>query len=106
MAVVIGNAFSINMLSKAIHEVAFAPVSVEQVKALITETFTSCVGHPDTARVMSSILGVEIPMNRVSYVFGENDILIVGQYTGPRLSEGASQLPEGATITWWKVNHK
>jgi hypothetical protein len=29
--------------------------------------------------------------------------LLVGQYDGPRLPEGATSLPEGATLTWFKV---
>jgi len=106
MSVVVLNAFSINMLVKASHEVMFTPVTIEEAKALLVSGFSSCVGHPDTARVFSSLLGAEVAMNRTSYSFKSEDVLLVGQYTGPRLPEGASQLPEGATITWWKVNHK
>jgi len=65
----------------------------------------SCVGHPDTARLFSRILGREVPANRVSVSLDphQGDILLVGQYQGPRLPEGATKLPEGASISWLLV---
>lgn len=35
------------------------------------------------------------------FVTEESDRLIFGQYIGPRLPEGVTALPEGATIEWW-----
>ena len=63
----------------------------------------SGVGHADTARIFTGILGTEIPMNRVSIDFGGGDLLLVGQYNGPRLPEGTTELPPGATIRWFTV---
>lgn len=63
----------------------------------------SAVGHADTAGLFSSLLGVEVPPNRISLLMGRWDVLLVGQYNGPRLPEGSTKLPEGATIRWWLV---
>jgi hypothetical protein len=63
----------------------------------------SCVGHADVASVMSKILTVRVPFNRISVSLKEGDTLIVGQYVGPRLPEGATRLPEGAVIKWYVV---
>lgn len=60
----------------------------------------SYVGHADHARLMSSDVGFEIAHSRRQLALGPGDVLLVGQYDGPRLPEGASSLPEGATIRW------
>lgn len=58
----------------------------------------SCIGHADTARV----LGVK--MNRENFQFPAiGGQAVVAQYTGPRLPEGATQLPEGAKISFKRV---
>lgn len=65
----------------------------------------SAVGHVDTARVFSTLLRRDVPANRVLVEIpapGEGGLL-VGQYKGPRLPEGATTLPEGANIEWWLV---
>ena len=64
------------------------------------------VGHADTAAVFSSVLGVEIPCNRATVALKEGDVALVGQYSGPRLPEGATALPEGAAIKWVVVGVK
>ncbi|OGB93281.1 MAG: hypothetical protein A2Z31_01215 [candidate division NC10 bacterium RBG_16_65_8] len=63
----------------------------------------SCVGHADTASVFGGIFGREVEVSRTSVSLRQGDRLFVGQYTGPRLPEGATTLPEGATVTWWRV---
>lgn len=60
----------------------------------------SVIGHPDTARVVSGILGREIPFNRESITLEEGDELYVAQITGGRLPEGATTLPEGASMVF------
>ena len=43
-------------------------------------------------------------MNRVSVKLDNPDLhAIIGQYSGPRLEEGATELPEGARIEWWII---
>ena len=63
----------------------------------------SCIGHADTARVLSTLLQKEIPCNRVTVNLGPNEKCIIAQYIGPRLPEGVTMLPEGATIKFYHV---
>ena len=64
----------------------------------------SIVGHADVARLMGAALAVAVPTNRVSVQLAPGDVLWVGQYSGPRLPEGCTELPEGATIKWYRVD--
>ena len=101
MAVYLSNAFSLSMVS----HIGSCNLSInsnicnyqEMVESLEP---LSIVGHQDTANLFSNILGVDVPMNRVSITLNKGDTLIVGQYSGARLPEGTSVLPEGASITW------
>ena len=124
--VYISNAFSLSMLDRkvqsrkvsdgAVYGMPRIPspfMSLEEVKEFIKEReekdprteIVSVVGHSDTAAVLSGLLGRDLPVNRVSLKFTDEpgEVLIVGQYVGPRLPEGATTLPEGATIEWWSV---
>jgi hypothetical protein len=95
------NAFSLNMI------VGDADLLVRQVgieaARNIARVATSAVGHADTAAVFSDVLGVDVPTNRVSVTLNVGDLALVGQYSGPRLPEGATTLPEGAAIKWLVV---
>ena len=88
------NAFSLNMI------VGNADIAVREitkdVAASLAADCTSAVGHADTAVVFSSVLGVPVPCNRATVVLKDGDLALVGQYSGPRL-------PEGATIKWLVV---
>jgi len=67
MKIYLVNAFSINMLQYAGQDVSFIPVSINAVKNLLkNEQWESAMGHADTARVIGRVLGVEVPVNRVS----------------------------------------
>ena len=97
------NAFSINMLAGDTFA-AFTKVTPEYAARMVAdEGYVSHVGHEDMAKVMGTILGIELPMNRDTFIKGDEDLL-VGQYRGPRLPEGTVELPEGATIEWWVVS--
>lgn len=63
----------------------------------------SCVGHENTAKLYSKILDYDVECNRVSVKAEYCDRIFVGQYIGPRLPEGATELPEGARIEWYEV---
>lgn len=109
----ITNAFSLQMLSSDSFwmddRLAIRRLTDEEAQRLLQVCsdagyrLVSGVGHADTARVLSGILGTEVPMNRVSVDLGGSDLLLVGQYSGPRLPEGATKLPEGASIRWFTV---
>jgi hypothetical protein len=67
-------------------------------------SWESAVGHADTARVFGQFLGLPIEVNRVSISLSDPDThCLIGQYVGPRLPEGATELPEGARIEWWVI---
>ena len=106
----IGNAFSLNMLNRDGKARSPVPVDGHIVGQTIQELadapdweVRSVVGHESTAAIFSDLLGEDIPFNRESVKLGDDDALLVGQYSGPRLEEGATQLPEGAKIEWWLI---
>lgn len=99
----ISNAFSLNMMTVD----DFSLVRIKKVSASeIPADVKSVIGHPDTASVVSNILGFETPYNRVSLTLESDDVLYVAQYKGPRLPEGATELPEGATLEFLEVSLK
>jgi hypothetical protein len=95
------NAFSINMFNPTSCFPIFREVDIDEVKSI--SSLVSAIGHADTARILSNILERDIPVNRISVTLAEWDTAIVAQYTGPRLPEGATQLPEGAEIRFYLV---
>ena len=100
----IANAFSINMLENKNQYIHLIPETLEGARAhLDGEHFTSAIGHADTARIVGNMLGIELPDQRINVTLHPHDGLLVAQYTGPRLAEGATKLPEGASINFWMV---
>jgi hypothetical protein len=95
------NAFSFNMLPANAGTVVFNEISAtEAAFILANEGLESAVGHTDTAAVFADALGLNVPVSRVTVSLDDADSAIVGQYSGPRLPEGATALPEGASIRW------
>ena len=92
------NAFSLNMIVGNA-DVVVREVS-QKVAAILADACVSAVGHADTAAVFGSVLGVPVPCNRATVALKDGDVALVGQYSGPRLPEGATSLPEGAAIKW------
>jgi hypothetical protein len=101
----VSNAISLSMLSRHTVTLRCDPITPERASSLLRDAqeWSSCVGHEDTARIYSQILAVDVPARRVSVSLEAWDMLLVGQYSGPRLPEGATTLPPGATIQWWLV---
>jgi Domain of unknown function (DUF1874) len=107
------NSFSLNMLPEwvAAGVVKFRVLTVEQARKMLNdavvdgEEIVSAVGHADIAGMYSDQLGFYVPQNRVNASFtpGINERILVGQHNGPRLPEGTTRLPEGATIKWFLV---
>jgi hypothetical protein len=101
------NAKSINMNGGKATMTVDIPITQEEAKLIAASgEIKSLIGHADTARVITNILGQEVPANRGNFTWSQvkpEDRVIVAQYTGPRLPEGATTLPEGASITFWKV---
>ncbi len=103
------NAFSLQMLDLEqehnIQLLRVEPTSAGVARYLLTspDGFTSAVGHADTAAVLSGLLGIDIPANRISITLTPVDTLIVAQLIGGRLPEGATELPDGFEIKFVRV---
>ena len=96
--VYIGNAFSLQMVAdNAI--IAKVEVSPEEIP---TEA-VSIIGHKDTATVVSTILGREVPCNRESVMLSDEDVLYVAQVVGGRLPEEATTIPDGMEIKFYRI---
>jgi hypothetical protein len=101
MTTYLGNAFSLNMfkIDENGMRVEIQPVLPSEIPA----NAKSIVGHADMAAVVSSLLGREVTVNRESVTLQAGDILFVAQYHGPRLPAGATKLPSGARIEFYRI---
>jgi len=96
----LANAFSLQMLEISDRVVvSISPAKVEDIPTDVA----SYIGHADTAAVVSSLLGREIPCNRGNLKLSAGDVLYVAQLQGGRLPEGSTTLPEGFGIAFYKV---
>lgn len=103
--VYVSNAFSLNMLDTS-DDVTITVKSMSPAEVAVFLHFNkweSAWGHPSSAPLYGNIIGVEIPINRTSLSLEKGDVLVVGQYKGPRLEEGVTELPEGAKFETLKV---
>lgn len=102
---IITNAFSIQMLSGTDANVEFhkmSPSQLEEVKRdLKGDTVESYIGHPDTAAVVSDVLGVEVPCRRGFLKVQTGQFILIAQLSGGRLPEGSTRLPDGFKIEFW-----
>jgi hypothetical protein len=53
----------------------------------MTIPFQSAIGHQATAEILTELLGVAVPVNRINYVQGVGDVAIVFKLRG-RAPEG------------------
>jgi len=84
----VGNAFSLGMLQGSEVTLRVTEVSVQMVKSLLqAQDFQSAVGHQGTADIVTSLLDIAVPMNRVSLKLEKGDTLVVFQLL-TRLEEG------------------
>lgn len=107
MVVKIANAFSLQMLGEGnSFNVKIVRRSVWDVKLMLATypEIESYIGHKDTANIVSGILGVQVEANRRKLTVNpDGDLILVAQYEGERLPEGATTLPEGAKISFFTV---
>lgn len=96
----LSNAFSLQMLD-AEHErkITVRPCNSKD----IPNDVYSVVGHVDTAKVLSNLLGFEVPVNRISLKLTRYDVLYVAQVVGGRLPEGSTTLPDNYQIKFMEV---
>ena len=96
--VYLGNAFSLQMVAdNAI--IAKVEVSPEKIPTEVV----SIIGHADTAAVVGSILGRDVPCNRASVMLSDEDVLYVAQVVGGRLPEGATTIPDGMELKFYRI---
>jgi len=104
--VTITNAVSLNMVPPDVTSggIIFRRISADEARRLVREAsqMVSAIGHADTARVISRELGIEISADRRSVTLGD-ELMLVAQYIGPRLPEGATELPSGARTEYFLV---
>lgn len=112
MATYLTNALSLNQCNSVIATgqrflLNVDPISPEMAAEFLTThipKFVSAIGHTETAEIVSSLLGIEVPANRIKIDLQPQDTMIVAQYLGPRLPEGCTKLPEGATMMFLHVS--
>ena len=102
------NSFSINMINPGILGeklyISIVMVETQTAKWFAAQTWCrSVVGHEDTARAASLQLEVPVAFNRETIRMNKNESVLVCQYHGPRLEEGATSLPEGASLGYYLV---
>lgn len=92
------NAFSLNMVRTGTN-IQTCQLTIDKCRALFEKQgMYSCVGHEDTANVISNLLGIPVMFHRVSVELMPKEFAIVAQYKGPRLPEGSTELPKDASI--------
>jgi hypothetical protein len=83
------NVFTTSMLNpKRAHEYRFEPICQDTAKNLLQDGFEQAVGHPGTAEVLSTRLGLDVKFNRMNVNLQDEECLIVTQVVLPRLPEG------------------
>lgn len=100
------NAFSLNMLEEncnyAVPEIE--KISLERAKSMLSkDNFESYIGHEDMAKILSEMTGIKVEFKRKTLKIKEGDSIIVAQYSGPRLQEGATKLPQGSKILFYYI---
>ena len=98
------NAFSVNQLAQFPVLARIDHISLAEAHALAADGVDSAVGHASTAAIFSRQLGVEIPYKRCNVSLEPGDRALLGQYRGPRLPEGATELPGESAVEWFLVH--
>ena len=83
--------------------VVLQKISVEEAKQILSKDFISAVGHEATAKLLTQLLGVEIPVNRIAIYLEPGDTGI-HFFLKTRLPEGkVLSEAELKTLDFWLV---
>jgi len=66
----------------------YRPITLEEARRLATEGVQSAISHQATAEILTGLLGVEVPVNRMVYQQRSGEKALVFKLKG-RLPEGA-----------------
>lgn len=69
--------------------------SLEQAKELVADGYQSAIGHESTAEIISTLLGVEVKMNRIQYQQQQGDKALVFKLK--------ARAPEGKILTAMEI---
>ncbi len=110
------NAFSLNMLPPSYHVYEFRVIHASDAAMLLyalLPNLVNAIGHAETQALVEQTLRkyareLQLPEpQRLTIRLAPGEEVLVAQYTGPRLPEGATQLPDGARLEFWLVSpHK
>jgi hypothetical protein len=107
------NSFSLNMLSPSYHVYEFQVIHASEAAILLyalQANLVNAIGHAETHTLVEQTLRkyireLHLPEpQRLTIRLAPGDELLVAQYTGPRLPEGATTLPQGARLEFWMVS--
>jgi|SRR3990167_595219 len=70
----------------------YQPVSLVEARKLVaSRPWQSAIGHDSTAAILTELLGVEVPVARIQYQQGPDDLALVFKLRG--------RPPEGAVLS-------
>ena len=55
----------------------YEPINIDEAKSLIKDGFNSAVGHQSTCDVLSTLLEVNVPLNRVQYTQQDGETALI-----------------------------
>lgn len=112
MKLYVSNAFSLNMINKALQDVAvdilLTPMTAEQVAlevtcAKATDSLSVSMSGNATVKLFNSVCSTDLGLDHCKIDLGQDDKLIVMQYNGPRLTEDTVSVPKGGTLKFFMV---
>lgn len=68
--------------------IGFKKLSLQEARALLEGGFVSAVGHAETARIASALLGLPVAPNRATVTLGPGEGLVLPQYRAPGSPRG------------------
>ncbi len=110
---IITNAFSMSMLDTRdakylrVEEIGVNQASVLACTAHTEGNLTTAVGSGTLAAIFAGQLDVPLVCQRMALKLnpcrGEEVEMLFGQYRGPRLTGAEDELPEGGSLTWYRI---
>lgn len=106
MTTYLSTAFSFNMIDVEVAPkgaVQYEMITVEEA-AELAKGAENVIGHASTAIIVGNqLFDSPLSANRVNVSMVPGDQMVIAQYFGPRLEEGAMVLPEGAEIKYMLI---